>query len=278
MDNEPLSSEDLLRKARESYTTSEEMTDEAEDDASDGTNVLDDSFVDFDDDESLEDALRDSMREADTHGDRFDALSTDSAEPIPHAPPAPDDRAERLGLNLPTSDPFGTQTSPRPPAPTPLPRPVKSASRFRFIWIAGLIVFGLGRAFFNSGVADVAELSPGDCLPELGAEEISDVKLIDCSDPHSLEVFSVVEVGVPGDPFPGENNISQVTFDACLQRFEGYVGTAYEDSELWIYTLSPVRSGWEDFDDRESICLLYASNDDGFSVLEEVGTFRNSQR
>lgn len=289
MDEKPVSSEELLRRARETYTSSEEMTHGTARQPREDAPPADSGFHDEADDFSLlsdddpipfNDSSLDRTEGADAH--ETAAYDTPPSEwELQAAEGVERSRAERLGLNLPgrDADPFGTQTSPAPPVPAPQSSGKSSGgSRFRWIWIVGLIVFGLGRAFFNSGVADVAELSPGDCLPELGFEEISDVRLIDCNDPHSLEVFSVVQVGAPSDSFPGEDALSNTTFTACLGEFEAYVGTPYEDSELWIYTLSPVREGWEDFNDRESICLLYASPDDGFTVMEQTGTFRNSQR
>ncbi|MBT8208453.1 MAG: hypothetical protein HKN07_00950 [Acidimicrobiia bacterium] len=288
MDKKPLSSEELLRRARETFASSEEMTHESDpeprqdatsDDAGFHDEPIDYSLLREDDPIPLSPS---SLDHTEPDDDETAAYETPPSEwDLQSAEGVERSRADRLGLNLPgrDADPFGTQTSPPPPVPMP-PSSAKSrsGSRFRWIWIVGLIAFGLGRAFFNSGVADVAELSPGDCLPELGFEEISDVRLIDCADPHSLEVYSVVQVGAPSDAFPGEDALSDTTFNACLAQFEGYVGVPYENSELWIYTLSPVREGWEDFNDRESICLLYASPDDGFSVMEQTGTFRNSQR
>lgn len=290
MDEKPLTSEELLRRAREQYASSEEMTDEPvappRQDPPSAAPAFRDEPRDFsllrgDEPIASSDSTLDypqtdpDMHETAAYDTPPSEWELESAEGVERP------RAERLGLNLPghDADPFGTQTSPPPPVPTPQPTGTSSGrSRFRWIWIVGLIVFGLGRAFFNSGVADVAELTPGDCLPELGFEEISDVRLLDCDEPHSLEVFSVVQVGAASDPFPGEDALSNTTFNACLAQFEAYVGTPYEDSELWIYTLSPVREGWEEFNDRESICLLYASGDDGFTVMEQTGTFRNSQR
>lgn len=49
----------------------------------------------------------------------------------------------------------------------------------------------------------------------------------------------------------------EIAFDACLDRFEPFVGRDYETSALDIYPIYPTRQGWKSFDDREVICALY---------------------
>ena len=58
--------------------------------------------------------------------------------------------------------------------------------------------------------------------------------------------------------------------DLCIARFEDYVGVAYTDSPLEVFTIIPTEASWES-GDREVICSLYNSD---FTKL--TGSMRGS--
>jgi hypothetical protein len=70
------------------------------------------------------------------------------------------------------------------------------------------------------------------------------VLLLDCSLPHQNQVFAVVDYPNAGEPFPGEEPLEAFGKRECPQYFEGYVGLAYEVSELEIGFQFPTESSW----------------------------------
>jgi hypothetical protein len=93
---------------------------------------------------------------------------------------------------------------------------------------------------------------PGDCFDRrrLDAEtagpggQTEIVLLLDCSLPHQNQVFAVVDYPNAGEPFPGEEALEAFGKRECPQYFQGYVGLAYEVSELEIGFQFPTESSW----------------------------------
>lgn len=71
----------------------------------------------------------------------------------------------------------------------------------------------------------------------MNGEQVSDVTVVDCSEPHLYEVAAEVNLG--GDQLPDQATIeSEAT---CLGTgFNSYVGIAYEESE-YDTAYSPLR-------------------------------------
>ncbi len=97
------------------------------------------------------------------------------------------------------------------------------------------------------------ELETGQCLNEPDSEEVIDVEIVDCAEPHDLEVYRT-------DDLPDQNFdpalIDSLSFEICLDAFDGFVGTPYVDSELDIYYLVPSEESWSE-GDREVVCAVY---------------------
>lgn len=80
----------------------------------------------------------------------------------------------------------------------------------------------------------------------------------DCALPHDNEVFSLVQhpagtaVG-----FPGDEELSGLADELCLESYEGYVGTSYDRSELWAMFYWPSQLGWEQ-GQRTIVCAVTA--------------------
>lgn len=113
-----------------------------------------------------------------------------------------------------------------------------------------------------------------DCLnlpSEVG--EVQSVEGVPCSHPHNAQAYAVFDVMGFGDEFPGSAAFQEQAFEGCYDRFEGFVGVPYEESELYIETLEPTEGSWTQLDDREIVCLL---------VLRDRGMFsydaQNSRR
>ncbi|GHD21227.1 septum formation family protein [Nocardiopsis kunsanensis] len=111
----------------------------------------------------------------------------------------------------------------------------------------------LGGNVLSVGVGDCFVVSEMD--QSLLEGEVSDVPLVDCSEPHDGEFFHV-EVLPDGD-FPGDRSVGERATEACEgQAFTDFVGTDYASSEIWAYHLVPTRQSWEQADDREILCYL----------------------
>lgn len=113
------------------------------------------------------------------------------------------------------------------------------------------------------------ELETGQCFNEPDSEEVLDVEIVDCSEPHDLEVYRTSEL--PDQTFDPDV-IDSASFEICLDGFDGFVGTPYADSELDIYYLIPSEASWSD-GDREVVCAVYDLSGDQLS-----GTAENIRR
>lgn len=99
--------------------------------------------------------------------------------------------------------------------------------------------------------------NPGDVTEEIVPER--EVPVVPCRQPHDSEVFAVLQhPGGKDAPFPGDAEIERFAERECLGRFEGYVGKAYADSTLKVATIGPVEESWDERDDRDVACYLYA--------------------
>jgi hypothetical protein len=97
------------------------------------------------------------------------------------------------------------------------------------------------------------ELETGQCLDEPSSEEVVDVDIVSCAEPHDLEIYRVAEL--PDQAFDVAT-LDAASFDLCLEGFDDFVGMPYVDSELDIYYLMPSEDSWAD-GDREVVCAVY---------------------
>lgn len=97
-----------------------------------------------------------------------------------------------------------------------------------------------------------------DVADDVGAE-IVDLPTIGCDEPHTHEIYAVVES--TADPYPGFEALEDEAQVACLAAFEPYVGISPFDSTLFYSWMVPTLASWEDPElgergDREIICVL----------------------
>jgi hypothetical protein len=90
------------------------------------------------------------------------------------------------------------------------------------------------------------DLAVGDCFDDpyvtdvLGNVDRS-ITVVDCAQPHDLEVFDVFEAKTYTTP----EDMLWDSDDACIAAFEDFVGMDYYDSELLIYTYYPSQESWD---------------------------------
>lgn len=215
-----------------------------------------------------------------------EATASDEAPSAPELPPPPDltpppDRARRA--------------EPQPPWPpskyipggtVPVPPPARPSGTARLFsvgrWIVGgIFLFAvLGQCFDSGNTLD--DLSVGDCFQDPGiGVEVSEVEKVGCSDLHDFELFTTVELGDADRAFPGTDTLFNELESECAARFSEYVGHDYLTSVYDFVAFTPVVDGWRD-GDRKGLCALYLFDptfpSGGPDLVQVAGTARNSGR
>lgn len=104
----------------------------------------------------------------------------------------------------------------------------------------------------------VLTLDVGTCFDDPETfEEVTDVPVVDCAEPHDNEVMANFDI--PGDSYPGDTAVTEAAQNGCLERFEPYVGLDYASSIYDIGWLTPTADSWAG-GDREVICFVYHVN------------------
>ncbi|QOR70167.1 septum formation family protein [Ruania alkalisoli] len=112
----------------------------------------------------------------------------------------------------------------------------------------------------------VASAEVGACVDttSMGTEEITEIPTVDCSEEHDAQVFHKFDM--PDGDYPGTEGIQTAAQEGCIAEFDAFVGAAYEDSALDINYIGPSAESWDQADDREILCFLYAM--DGSTATE----------
>lgn len=115
-------------------------------------------------------------------------------------------------------------------------------------------------------------MSVGQCFDDQDEVEISSVPEVDCSEPHDNEVFALIGY-TETDVYPGQTAMTDIGTNLCIERFEAYVGLSYAESDLDVFPITPTESSWNEQDDREIICALYA-----LDLSKLTGSMRGAER
>ena len=114
-------------------------------------------------------------------------------------------------------------------------------------------------AIVDGGTVDEFKLQVGDCFNDAGTfvgQIVSDPS-VPCSEPHDNETYAVFDVDF--ESYPADGNMGQLAYDACMVRFESFVGKEYDKSPLMIATLQPTADSWER-GHREVVCAVFRMN------------------
>jgi hypothetical protein len=116
---------------------------------------------------------------------------------------------------------------------------------------------GKGKASSGSD-RSVFDLQAGDCVvpPAKVQAEITKVRRLSCTQPHTEEAYAIVRYDKNADTYPGDKQLHDFADGACLDRYEAYVGIPYTDSSLFFTYLLPSARGWNDGKDRNVVCLV----------------------
>lgn len=121
-----------------------------------------------------------------------------------------------------------------------------------------ILVAVLGAVVVLAGCrGNVFDLAAGTCFDDPGdvGEELTDVPVADCAEPHDNEVYATFVLD--GEQFPGDELVAESARSGCLERFEEWAGVAYADSRLVAQYFAPTRSSWEEIEDREVVCYVF---------------------
>ena len=110
------------------------------------------------------------------------------------------------------------------------------------------------------GGATVQQFTVGQCvddpiLAEDSETEVGTLPVVDCSEPHTGEVYYVEEL--PDGDYPA--NATTLGETLCPDNFEAYVGTPYLESALFVTQLYPTQETWDN-GDRQIVCLVVDEN------------------
>ncbi|HKE99623.1 MAG TPA: septum formation family protein [Actinomycetes bacterium] len=103
----------------------------------------------------------------------------------------------------------------------------------------------------------ITDARVGDCvnLPDRQADEVANVRIVPCRQPHDFEVFALVEL--PGTAFPGDARLQRLGDAACAHRLQAYTGRTLDElsDDVDFGHLTPDRAGWL-AGDHEVTCTL----------------------
>lgn len=275
-DDEPLSSEEMIRRVREGYT------ERAERPAADPGTPRAGGTGDAADAASGPDDARRDPTERRWAGEGTDSPDPDAGRVDPaaysdprHRPPPPPPPADAGSMWPPAPAPPDADAPWEPPPPPP------NAGRARWWsiarWVGGglFLVALLGQCFARGTTLD--DLAIGACFQDPGiGGEVSQVDTVDCNELHDFELFATVVLGDSARLFPGAETLFAEIEAECTARFPGYVGRDYLTSAYDFVSFTPVQDGWKD-GDRTGMCARYEF-DGTANVVRTIGTARNSGR
>lgn len=124
----------------------------------------------------------------------------------------------------------------------------------------------------GGGGQDVFSIDVGTCFDDQEEEFVTSVPEVDCAQPHDNEVFALITYD-ESDVYPGRDQMNERGRELCIEQFETYVGLPYAESDLEVFPITPSEDSWNNRDDREIVCALYALD---FSKL--TGSMRGAER
>lgn len=108
----------------------------------------------------------------------------------------------------------------------------------------------------SAETVEAVNLKVGDCMvDDPDAEEVADVDVLPCTEPHDSEVYAAMDIDAGA--YPGEEAVDTMAQDFCLAEFQPYVGADYSVSALDVGYLTPTPMSWTLGNDREILCTVY---------------------
>lgn len=153
-----------------------------------------------------------------------------------------------------------------------------NATRTPVVWtllgIVGLVIAAVVVAGLVDGSRSAASLQPGECVLAPEGDQVLDVDIVDCAEPHQLEVIGSVTLG--GDGYPGDQAAFRRALEQCEPIFADYVEVEYELSMWVLNVFTPTRDGWDE-GERSATCLVFQF-DEALDYAEVTGSARGTGR
>ena len=109
----------------------------------------------------------------------------------------------------------------------------------------------------SCSTGNVFSLKVGQCFAdEISSEEVENVDIVDCEEPHLNEIYAVRELPITARQI-SSIFIDEASAEICLNAFKPFVGQDYEYSIYEVGWLRPSKEAWEQLDDREVVCFLF---------------------
>ena len=86
--------------------------------------------------------------------------------------------------------------------------------------------------------------------------EVERVTVVSCSDAHDFEIFHTFELD--DGPYPGGDELENLWIQGCLERFDDFVDSGFDESMLDISAIFPTERSWNELGDREVLCSVTA--------------------
>jgi hypothetical protein len=118
---------------------------------------------------------------------------------------------------------------------------------------------------------DAFSLQVGDCINDPGTEDVSDITVLPCDEPHVFELFARTDM--PDGDYPGVPAANTAASEFCAPEFATYVGLEYDASVLELLYFYPVEDSWNAADDREIVCFVAEQGE-----KPVTGTLRDARR
>lgn len=115
----------------------------------------------------------------------------------------------------------------------------------------------------EAGTVAVTDLRIGDCFDTSETVEISDVEAMPCTQPHAFEVYHLATHETA--TFPTDAELDAIFGEVCIEPFATYVGTTYENSEIYANFITPSEDSFAG-GDRGYICVLFDLSDDALTT------------
>ena len=115
------------------------------------------------------------------------------------------------------------------------------------------------------GNTSAFKVEVGQCVQLPDGSTISRVEVVECTAEHDGEVYHIEKL-TDGER-PSDSALNDRMTEVCTATFEGYVGAAYEDSDLRITTMFPTEASWKR-GDRDIVCI--AISNDGEKLSQSV--------
>jgi hypothetical protein len=105
------------------------------------------------------------------------------------------------------------------------------------------------------GEADVFTLAVGDCLNNQSAsDEVSSVPIVDCAEPHDVEVFARTD-STSASYTSSDEMFAELDLFCQGDVYADFVGVPYADSIYYTSGYVPTQGSWDN-GDRELLCTI----------------------